>query len=63
MKKIKSILILCSCVALAGCASVDTAREGYKKAGWTPDQFNYTLQRDRHTGDMSDYFGLGWSLK
>lgn len=43
-----------------GCAS---SRDWYKAQPWTPDGFNYTLQRDRATGEMSDYFGFNWSLK
>lgn len=45
---------------LTGCAGF---HEKYKSQFWTPDSFNYTLQRDRETGDMSDYFGLSWQLK
>lgn len=58
----KSILLL-ALVALftSGCANL---HEKYKNSGpLTPSGFNYTLQRDRETGDMSDYFGLSWDLK
>lgn len=56
----KTITCLFLIVLLTGCASF---KEGYKSQGWTPDGFNYTAQRDRETGDWSDYFGLSWSLK
>jgi hypothetical protein len=55
MKRIVTI-IACS-VLLSGC-------ESYKKTGpWAPDGLNYTLSRDRHNGDQTDYFGVSWSLK
>lgn len=62
MKKVTRLFLLVACVTLlSGCAGV---HEKYKESGWyAPDSFNYTLQRDRRTGDQSDYFGLGWSLK
>jgi len=56
----KTLLILTLVGLLAGCS---TQREWYKEQGWTPDSFNYTLQRDRTDGAISDYWGLGWSLK
>lgn len=58
LTKLTAICILI--VPLAGCASF---HEKYKEQAWTPDGFNYTLQRDRATGEMSDYFGLTWSFK
>jgi len=58
MKKL--VLLGLLLVGVSGCGSV---REGYKSQGWTPDSFNYTLQRDREDGHISDYFGLSWSLK
>lgn len=46
------IMLFCS-----GCAS-------YSKSGkWTPDSVNYTISRDRQTGDLTDYFGASWQLK
>lgn len=53
----KPLLLLL--LAVCGCGGCET----YSKQGWTPDGINYTLQRDRDTGAMSDYFGLSWSLK
>jgi len=41
---------------IGGCAS-------YKSQWWTPDGFNYTLSRDRETGDMTDLVGFTWNLK
>lgn len=61
MKKIVILVSVVAALALTGCASV---HEKYKNSGWyTPESFNYTLQRDRTTGDLSDYFGLSWNLK
>lgn len=54
--KIYTLLLLAALFFCAGC-------ETYKKQAWTPDGLNYTLQRDRKTGEMSDYVGLSWSLK
>ena len=54
--KIKLVLLTLFCAALCGC-------ETYSKQKWTPDSFNYTLQRDRTTGDQSDYWGMSWNLK
>lgn len=56
MKKKLILLAGLAIIALTGC---QTCRE----QAWTPDSFNYTLQRDRMTGDVSDYFGLSWNLK
>lgn len=56
----KKLTILLFAAVLTGCAS---SRDWYKAQPWTPDGFNYTLQRDRETGDQSDYFGFSWSLK
>lgn len=59
-KKLKRMLAITAVATLAigasGCAQ-------YSAQKWTPDGFNYTLQRDRETGDMSDYFGMSWNLK
>jgi len=53
MKLLALILLL----PLCGCAS-------YSKSGfWTPDGVNYTLSRDRQSGDLTDYFGVTWNLK
>lgn len=56
----RKLTILAALVAIVtigqGCAA-------YKESPLTPDGFNYTLQRDRVTGDMSDYFGFSWNLK
>lgn len=60
MKKTKLLFAVLFVMLATGCASV---HEKYKAQPWTPEGFNYTLQRDRETGDMSDYFGLSWSLK
>lgn len=57
---LKPTLLVFVAVGLIGCAGL---HEKYKEAGWTPSGFNYTLQRDRTTGEMSDYFGLSWDLK
>lgn len=59
-KKLLLILVAVP-VILSGCAS---AHESYKNSGWyAPSGFSYTLQRDRETGDQSDYFGLNWEFK
>lgn len=62
--KEKTTLLLLALIAFialtTGCA---TQRDWYKEQGWTPDGFNYTLQRERATGDYSDYFGWSWSFK
>ncbi len=47
---------VCSITLLTGC-------EMYSRNRWTPDGFSYTVERDRHTGDQADYFGLNWNLK
>lgn len=60
MTPIKKVFIL---LAFAFIMCLGAGCETYSKSNWTPDSFNYTLQRDRTTGDMSDYFGLSWNLK
>jgi len=51
------ILYFLIALTLSGCAA-------YKETGhWTPDSFNYTLSRDRQSGDLTDYWGFSWSLK
>lgn len=51
------VMILLACVCfLTGC-------ETYKHQAWTPDGFNYTISRDRQTGELVDYFGVSWQLK
>lgn len=53
----KIIALLLTCVLLNGCAS-------YNKTGaWAPNGVNYTISRDRQTGDLTDYFGVSWQLK
>lgn len=55
------LLILClGLLVLTGCANV---RQAYKDSPITPNGFNVTTQRDRKTGDFSDYFGFSWDLK
>lgn len=54
MKKKLSILVMA--IGLTGCTT-------YKNQVWTPDSFNYTLARDRVSGEISDYWGLSWNLK
>lgn len=45
------------CFCIGGCAA-------YKHSGaLTPDGFNYTISRSRVSGELTDYFGLTWSLK
>lgn len=62
--KTKLILLASLCLlAMTGCETAHDAGDFYKKQAWTPDSFNYTLERDRNTGDLADYFGLSWSLK
>jgi type IV secretory pathway VirB3-like protein len=47
-----ALVLVCS-----GCAA-------YSKTGaWAPNGLNYTLSRDRQTGDLTDYFGVSWQLK
>lgn len=55
-----TLILIVALATLTGCASL---KEGYKDQAWTPDGFNYTLQRERDGGAYSDYFGLSWSLK
>lgn len=53
----KKLALAVACLlCLTGC-------ETYKRQVWTPDGFNYTLSRDRQTGDLTDYFGVTWNLK
>jgi hypothetical protein len=49
-------LLLLIPLLLSGCAS-------YKEQVWTPDGFNWTLSRERKSGDIADYFGFTWNLK
>jgi hypothetical protein len=56
-RKITMLAALVAIVTIGqGCAQ-------YSAQKWTPDSFNYTLQRDRETGDISDYWGASWNLK
>lgn len=55
-----TLILIVALTTLTGCASF---KEKYKEQSWTPDSFNYTLQRDRDSDSYSDYFGLSWSLK
>lgn len=52
----RTFALLLLAAALTGCAA-------YKESPWTPDGVNYTLSRDRQTGDLTDYFGVTWNLK
>lgn len=64
MCEIKKALKLLALMALAfsmnSCASFRTS---YQNCPFTPDSVNYTLERDRNTGELSDYFGASWQLK
>lgn len=60
MKKTILLLAIIAIILTTGCA---TQRDWYKEQGWTPDGFNYTLQRERDGGAFSDYWGLSWSFK
>ena len=40
-----------------------TGCQTYRNSPLTPDGFNYTLERDRNTGNIADYFGFTWKLK
>lgn len=55
-KTTRTTILALAAILFAGC-------ETYKQQVWTPDSFNYTMQRDRTSGEMSDYFGLSWDLK
>lgn len=62
--KTKLFILLAAVGLFSGCAAMKDAHEAYKNSGpLTPDGFNYTMERDRKTGDFSDYVGLTWSLK
>jgi len=50
------LALIAGCLTMTGCSWC-------QKQAWTPDGVSYTLQRDRHTGEQSDYFGVSWSLK
>ena len=53
----KRFVLLTLLITLTGCVA-------YNKTGWwTPDTLNYTLSRDRMTGDLTDYFGASWTIK
>ena len=56
MKRCLLLVVVGAAMGLTGCAT-------YRESPLTPEGFNYTLQRDRQTGDISDYFGLSWNLK
>lgn len=57
MNKTKKLLAaLFLAIFASGC-------ETYKQQVWTPDSLNYTIQRDREDGAISDYWGLSWNLK
>lgn len=50
-------LLLSAVLFLTGC-------ESYKRTGaWAPDSVNYTLSRERNSGELTDYFGASWQLK
>jgi hypothetical protein len=50
------LVALAAVLFTAGC-------ETYRNSALTPDGFNYTLERDRNTGNMADYIGFTWKLK
>lgn len=50
------LLMIVLIIITSGC-------ETYKKMSWTPDSINYTISRDRQTGELVDYFGISWTLK
>jgi len=53
----KLFIMIAAVATMTGCAS-------YKASGpWTPDSVNYTISRERSTGELTDYFGASWSLK
>ena len=53
----RNILPFVALCFLTGCAS-------YSKTGnWAPNGVNYTLSRDRQSGELTDYFGVSWQLK
>lgn len=60
MKKKKTILIALAIMAATGCAGM---QEAYNRQVWTPDGLNYTLSRDRASGELCDYVGFTWNLK
>ncbi len=54
--RVAALLSLSLILLVTGCAA-------YKRCALTPDSVNYTLSRDRKTGDLTDYFGTSWNLK
>ena len=57
--KHKFFLILISLCLFSGCSTMD-----YSKTGWyAPNGANYTISRDRQTGDLTDYVGVTWQFK
>jgi predicted 3-demethylubiquinone-9 3-methyltransferase (glyoxalase superfamily) len=54
--KITDALLLFFVITLNGCAN-------YKSCRLAPDSINYTISRDRQTGELTDYFGVSWQLK
>lgn len=54
---IPPLCLLILTLSFSGCAE-------YAKTGpWAPNGVNYTLSRDRNTGELTDYFGVSWQLK
>lgn len=63
-KKLLILTAAATMLASTGCETYNKMADGYKKTGnWAPNGFSYTLQRDRVSGNQSDYFGLSWNLK
>ena len=61
MKIIAFFALIGTLFTASGCKDLQAA---YSKTGaWAPNGANYTLSRDRETGDLTDYFGLSWQLK
>jgi hypothetical protein len=55
-RKLMAIVAILCVIAGGGCAS-------YNNNPLTPDGLNYTLSRDRVSGELVDYVGLTWNLK
>jgi hypothetical protein len=53
----RTVLLTILMALFTGCASYSHTSRLF------PDSVNYTLSRDRHTGQETDYFGVSWSLK
>ena len=56
-KLIQLAAVTLAAAMLTGCAA-------YSHTGaWAPNGVNYTIARDRQSGDLTDYVGLSWQLK